>query len=1774
MTQTGLSEFSSDGDAATDATGGDGDGRSADIVREEARAVAGGGGGHVNDVIDVDDAKFPDSTGTVELAVTQVDYAVEGRGSDEYPVVHVFGRRPNSDGEDVREHLRVLGVEPYFYVPTADLDRDPVDEYDVVIGTRESDANDVAYESIRGEPLTRIVTRTPRDVGNIRDDFETTFEADILFPNRFLIDNGIAGGLRVEERRLEDGRIQVAEEHLEPADVEADVRVSTFDIEVDDRRGFPEDGEEPIVCLTSHDSYDDEYVVWLYEAPEGEAIPPEDLPGYEGIEEGGIDARVESFETEEAMLAAFIDYLRETDPDVLCGWNFEDFDAPYLLDRLERLDSRTDHDLSVDRLSRIGEVWRSGWGGPDIKGRVVFDLLYAYKRTQFTELESYRLDAVGETELDVGKERYAGDIGDLWEQDPERLLEYNLRDVELCVEIDRKQNLIDFWNEVKKFVGCKLEDAPTPGDAVDVYVLHKAHGKFALPTKGQQESEEFEGGAVFDPISGVKEMVTVLDLKSLYPMCMVTINAGPETKVDPDEYGGETYHAPNGTHFRKEPDGIMREMVDELLSERERKKEMRNEHDPGSQPYAQYDRQQAAVKVIMNCFTPDTDVLTPDGVRSITDLEVGDEVYSLDPETEEMAVKQVEDTHAYPEYRGDLVDIETSNIDFRVTPNHRMLVRKNETNGITEDGYEFVEAGDLDRATNYELPHDWDGPDGDRIDEVDLTELINGEYEVWVRPDVHGHTFTAELGWTPRRVPKADLGQVGYVFTAEEFEEHREYVESVCETSFIHRESGRKWIPRTYDGDDFLDLLAWYITEGNVYTSTEKTFGDHHRGSATTVKIAQNAIPDGGGHHAGIGDLLDGMGLDCYVDDRAHQFTSMLLGELLRERCGSDSFLKRIPEFVFEVSTEQKRRFLETLIDGDGDRQPNSWRYTTSSDRLRDDVLRLCAHLGLTAKYARDSGSWRIYVGEDTKNTLRMHRSGSTSRAEEGVYCVTVADNHTLLAGRNGTFQFVGQSLYGVTGWDRFRLYDKEGAAAVTATGREVIDFTETAANELGHDVAYGDSVTGDRPVVVRDPDGIVRVLPIADIFERADAAPEANVVITADGGSIASASVGKERRSVDGWEALSLAENGEPEWQPIEQAIRHRTDKSVVNLQHKFGESTTTRDHSYVVEKDGELVESPPEDVEEPLRVPGLPEVETVETIDVYEVLSGYTREYEDGRSVGSENAETKVKRVHANDDWVWFGHKHHDTIERAIKVQRYVDIDSEDGRSLVRLLAAYVTEGSASTIETTETRFGASIAESRTEWLEGLREDYLRLFEGTTATVISSDTADDRTIEYETADGTNSVTYDDATHKLQMMNELSAVFFRQFAGQTSHGKRVPGFVFNLSEDLQELFLDVLVEGDGSREFPRYSAEYCERNFDFETTSRELAAGLSTLLTQRGKKYSLKYRDSKGSYTVRTCDYYRSGRDPVIEEVDHDGYVYDLSVAENENFVDGVGGIVLHNTDSVMLSLGKDVGKQDAIETSFSIEDHINERYDDFAREELNAEMHRFQIEFEKLYRRFFQAGRKKRYAGHIVWKEGKDVDDIDITGFEYKRSDIAPITKEVQKHVIETIVTGDDIDEDIADIKTYLSDVIDDFLSGEVDPDEIGIPGGIGKRLDAYETDTAQVRGAKYANLLLDTNFDRGSKPKRLYLETVHPDFWRRMEDERGLDPHTDPLYGEFKRDPDVICYEYADEIPEEFTIDWELMLEKTLKGPISRVIEALGMSWDEIKTGQEQSGLGQFM
>jgi DNA polymerase I len=249
------------GDFGEDADESNGGSRPA----EEAAAVAGNGGSDAT-YVDPSDQLYPDVDEHVELVVTQVDYTIEGRGDDERPVVHVFGRTE----DEAPVHVRVHEFRPYFYAPAENITEGRLREYDRLTGWEETDDDGEPYESIRGEELVKIFGQTPRDVGQIRDEFDH-YEADILFPNRLLIDKDITSGIRVPARLVDDDSerttIRAHHDELEPVEVEAPLRMNVFDIEVDDRHGFPEEGEEPIICLTSHDSTLDEYVVWLFDAP-------------------------------------------------------------------------------------------------------------------------------------------------------------------------------------------------------------------------------------------------------------------------------------------------------------------------------------------------------------------------------------------------------------------------------------------------------------------------------------------------------------------------------------------------------------------------------------------------------------------------------------------------------------------------------------------------------------------------------------------------------------------------------------------------------------------------------------------------------------------------------------------------------------------------------------------------------------------------------------------------------------------------------------------------------------------------------------------------------------------------------------------------------------------------------------------------------------------------------------------------------------------------------------------------------------------------------------------------------------------------------------------------------------------------------------------------------------------------------------------------------------------------------------------------------------------
>ncbi|MDV2481772.1 DNA polymerase [Methanoculleus sp. Wushi-C6] len=500
-----------------------------------------------------------DDFGKVRVGIHQVEYSV----GVEIPVIHIFGR--DASGRAMK--IDVTGFRPYFYVPAGAVNERSL--------PREVDAEpETAYRSIRGEPLRRLYTRRPGDVRDVRDLFPQHYEADIPFATRFMIDCGLTAGV---ELPADVSAIDYRE--LAPSDVKAPARTCIMDIECVDEQGFPEPARDPIICVTCWDSFDEDYTTLLWQ-PGG---VPGDAPELSLHEQH----RVVRFSDEVSMLRGLVAYVRERDPDILSGWNFVEFDIPYILQRMAALG------LRGEDLARLpGQTERNA-----VRGRAIFDLLGAYRKMHQAQKESYRLDAIAGEELGVTKVRYTGTITSLWRSDPARLVEYNCRDVELCVGIDRKDNIIEFYREIARYVGCPLDRTLNSSNVIDIYVLRKASGTFVLPSKGLAAGDEFEGATVFEPATGLRENVVVLDLKSLYPMAMMTINASPETK-NPD---GEL-RAPNGIRFSREPDGLTRSILSELLSERDERKRLRNQFPFGSPEYVLYDLQQNVLKVIMNSY--------------------------------------------------------------------------------------------------------------------------------------------------------------------------------------------------------------------------------------------------------------------------------------------------------------------------------------------------------------------------------------------------------------------------------------------------------------------------------------------------------------------------------------------------------------------------------------------------------------------------------------------------------------------------------------------------------------------------------------------------------------------------------------------------------------------------------------------------------------------------------------------------------------------------------------------------------------------------------------------------------------------------------------------------------------------------------------------------------------------------------------------------------------------------------------------------------------------
>jgi len=366
------------------------------------------------------------------------------------------------------------------------------------------------YQSIFGEPLSRVVSKNSKDFRKelaIHSN-KKLYEADI---------NPIFSTLSENYLNAEAPKLNVA----------------FWDIEVDfdPERGYasPEDAFMPITAIAVHLQWLDTLVCL--------AMPPKGMSVEQAQQLVKDIPNTHIFDNEADILDTFLNLIQ--DADILSGWNSEGFDMPYTVNRITKVLSKDDtRRLCLwDQYPKKREYEKYGKSAItyDIYGRVHLDSLELYRKYTYEERHTYRLDAIGEMEVGETKTVYEGTLDQLYKNDFRKFIEYNRQDCALLNKLDKKLKFIDLSNKLAHECTVLLQTTMGAVAVTEQAIINECHRRgFQVPNRIKRDELEdtaAAGAYVAYPKEGLQDWVGSLDINSLYPSAIRALNMGPETIV-------------------------------------------------------------------------------------------------------------------------------------------------------------------------------------------------------------------------------------------------------------------------------------------------------------------------------------------------------------------------------------------------------------------------------------------------------------------------------------------------------------------------------------------------------------------------------------------------------------------------------------------------------------------------------------------------------------------------------------------------------------------------------------------------------------------------------------------------------------------------------------------------------------------------------------------------------------------------------------------------------------------------------------------------------------------------------------------------------------------------------------------------------------------------------------------------------------------------------------------------------------------------------------------
>jgi len=407
-------------------------------------------------------------------------------------------------------------------------------------------------------------------------------EADILFAIRYIIDRKLVpmDQVIVEGTEREDPYFSLAIDvnsiHAEQRLRNPDLRVLAFDCEMLSHGGVPIASKDPIIIISIATRRDKTTLLSL-----------------------------EDDETDKRIIGDFISFVHEYDPDVIVGYNSDEFDWQYLKTRAEKFKLR----LTIGR-DESSAKFSAGGGMKEVRifGRSNVDLYKVAKR-DISEINVKTLDNVAEYMGVMRKSERVDvpgwDMARYWNDNELRQILYKYANADVVSTWGIAERLLPLQYEFARIVRQPLDDVAKMGRGRQVESLLTAEafkiGELVPAKSGGTGS--YTGGFVLFPKSGVHQDVLSLDFSSMYPSIMINYNISPDTVVYQNEKDVEFYEAPGTNYrFRKHPDGFFKLILTNLLERRRVIKEQMATIDKGSPEHTILDIHQSAIKILTNAF--------------------------------------------------------------------------------------------------------------------------------------------------------------------------------------------------------------------------------------------------------------------------------------------------------------------------------------------------------------------------------------------------------------------------------------------------------------------------------------------------------------------------------------------------------------------------------------------------------------------------------------------------------------------------------------------------------------------------------------------------------------------------------------------------------------------------------------------------------------------------------------------------------------------------------------------------------------------------------------------------------------------------------------------------------------------------------------------------------------------------------------------------------------------------------------------------------------------